>query len=120
MNLERATKQLKALGNPTRLQVCRMLVRAGEAGLSVVQLRQQLGVAPSTLSRHLSRLGLTGLVTQKHEAMALICLANSGAIDSLLGYLIDEFCADAARTKAVAGEGHPASLFPKGSKLALR
>jgi hypothetical protein len=52
--------------------------------------------------------------------MALICLANSGAIDSLLGYLIDEFCADAARTKAVAGEGHPASLFPKGSKLALR
>ena len=72
MNLERATKQLEALGNPTRLQVCRMLVRAGEAGLSVAQLRQQLGVAPSTLSRHLSRLGLTGLVTQKHEAMALI------------------------------------------------
>ena len=97
-----------------------MLVRAGAAGLSVAQLRQQLGVAPSTLSRHLSRLGLTGLVTQKNEATALICLVNSGAIDSLLGYLIDEFCADAARTKAVAGEGHPASLFPKGSKLALR
>jgi DNA-binding transcriptional ArsR family regulator len=113
MNLERATKQLEALGNPTRLQVCRMLVRAGEPGLSVVQLRQQLGIAPSTLSRHLSRLGLTGLVTQKHEATALICLANSRAIDSLLGYLIDEFCADAAPTKALAGEGHPASLFSK-------
>ncbi|MGC1575212.1 MAG: helix-turn-helix domain-containing protein [Beijerinckiaceae bacterium] len=93
MNLEDAAKQLNALGNPTRLQVCRMLVRAGDAGLSVRQLRERLDIAASTLSHHLDRLIWTGLVTE--ERRTLICRANFRAIDSLLGYLIDECCADA-------------------------
>ena len=95
MKLEDAAKQLNALGNPTRLQVCRMLVRAGDAGLSVRRLRERLDIAASTLSHHLDRLIWTGLVTQERQAMTLICRANFRAIDSLLGYLIDECCADA-------------------------
>jgi hypothetical protein len=35
MKLDLAAKQLEALGNPTRLQVYRTLVRAGEPGLPV-------------------------------------------------------------------------------------
>ena len=50
MKLEDAAKQLNALGNPTRLQVCRMLVRAGDAGLSVRRLRERLDIAAPTLS----------------------------------------------------------------------
>jgi DNA-binding transcriptional ArsR family regulator len=33
MNIEQAAKQLEALGNPTRLQVYRTLVRAEDASL---------------------------------------------------------------------------------------
>lgn len=95
MKLEDAAKQLNALGNPTRLQVCRMLVRAGDTGLSVRQLGERLHIAASTLSHHLDRLICTGLVTQERRAMTLICRANFRVIDSLLGYLIDECCADA-------------------------
>jgi ArsR family transcriptional regulator, arsenate/arsenite/antimonite-responsive transcriptional repressor len=95
MKLENAAKQLNALGNPTRLQVCQMLVRAGDAGLSVRRLRERLDIAASTLSHHLDRLIWTGLVTQERQAMTLICRANFRAIDALLGYLIDECCADA-------------------------
>jgi ArsR family transcriptional regulator len=96
MKLENAAKQLNALGNPTRLQVCRMLVRAGDAGLSVRRLRERLDITASqNLSHHLDRLICTGLVTQERQAMALICRANFRAIDALLGYLIDECCADA-------------------------
>jgi DNA-binding transcriptional ArsR family regulator len=96
MDVEKAAKQLKALSSPTRLRACRMLVRAGEAGLSVAWLREQLGIAALPLSHDLYRLILAGLVTQERQAATLIYRANSHAIDTLVGYLIDECCADAA------------------------
>ena len=95
MKLEKAAKQLEALGNPTRLQVYRALVRAGDAGLPVGRLQEKLGIAASTLSHHLHRLILTGLVTQERQATTLICRANYAAMDSLVGYLVDECCVDA-------------------------
>ena len=76
MNVEQAAKQLEALGNPTRLQLYRTLVRVGEAGLPVGRLQERLGIAASTLSHHLHRLILTGLVTQERQATTLICRAN--------------------------------------------
>jgi ArsR family transcriptional regulator, arsenate/arsenite/antimonite-responsive transcriptional repressor len=96
MKLDQAAKQLEALGNPTRLQVYRMLVRAGEPGLPVGRLQQKIGIAASTLSHHLHRLILTGLVTQERQSTTLICRANYPAMDTLLGFLADECCADAA------------------------
>jgi DNA-binding transcriptional ArsR family regulator len=96
MNIEQAAKQLEALGNPTRLQVYRTLVRAGDAGLPVGRLQEKIGIAASTLSHHLHRLILTGLVTQDRQATTLICRANYPAMDDLIGFLVDECCADAA------------------------
>ena len=95
MNLEQASKQLEALGNITRLQIYRTLVRAGEAGLPVGQIQERLGIPGSTLSHHLQRLLLTGLVTQERQATTLICRANYPAMNGLIGYLADECCADA-------------------------
>ena len=96
MKLEHAAAQLEALGNPTRLQVYRVLVRAGDAGLPVGRLQEKLGVAASTLSHHLHRLILTGLVSQERRSTVLICRANYPAMDQLLGFLSAECCADAA------------------------
>ena len=96
MNLEQAAKQLEALGNPTRLQVSRTLVRAGDGGLPVGRLQERLGIPASTLSHHLQRLIATGLVTQERQATTLICRANYPAMDTLVGFLVDECCADAA------------------------
>jgi DNA-binding transcriptional ArsR family regulator len=104
MRLDHAAKQLEALGNPTRLQVYRALVRAGETGLPVGRLQQKLGIAASTLSHHLHRLILTGLVKQERQSTTLICRANYPAMDALLGFLADECCADATQ----ASEGKAA------------
>jgi ArsR family transcriptional regulator len=104
VKLEKAARQLEALGSPTRLQVCQMLVRAGDAGLSVGQLQARLGIAASTLSRQLDRLVLTALVTRERQAATLIWHANHRAMDALVGYLIDECCADAAPAETLAGE----------------
>ncbi len=96
MNIEKAAKQLEALGNPTRLRVYRALVRAGDSGLPVGRLQSKLDIAASTLSHHLHRLILTSLVTQERRTTTLICRANYPMMDSLIGFLSDECCADAA------------------------
>jgi DNA-binding transcriptional ArsR family regulator len=95
MKVEQAATQLEALGNPTRLKVYRALVRAGDEGLAVGSLQKKLGIAGSTLSHHLRRLILTGLVTQERQVTTLICRANYPAMDALVGFLVDECCVDA-------------------------
>jgi ArsR family transcriptional regulator len=94
MKLEKAADQLEALGNPTRLQLYRTLVRAGEEGLPVGRIQEKLDIAASTLSHHLKRLVDTGLVTQERQATTLICRAYYPGMQALIGYLADECCAD--------------------------
>ncbi|MFU0505781.1 ArsR/SmtB family transcription factor [Pseudaminobacter sp. NGMCC 1.201702] len=94
MKLEIVASQLEAIGNPTRLQLYRILVRAGGEGLPVGGVQGKLGIAASTLSHHLKRLVDTGLVTQERQATTLICRAHYPAMQSLIGFLADECCAD--------------------------
>ena len=110
MNVEQAAKQLEALGSPTRLQVYRTLVRAGHAGLPVSRVQERLGIPASTLSHHLHRLILTGLVTQERQATTLICRANYPAMDALLAFMHEECCVDAGCGAASAdGAGDQAA-----------
>ncbi|AHK44304.1 MULTISPECIES: metalloregulator ArsR/SmtB family transcription factor [Ensifer] len=99
MIIEKAASQLEAIGNVTRLQIYRALVRAGEDGLPVGKLQEKLEIPASTLSHHLKRLVDTGLVIQDRQATTLICTANYKHMNALIGYLADECCADAACSK---------------------
>ena len=81
-------------GNPTRLGIYRLLVRAGQSGLSVGTLQGRLGMAASTLSHHLKRLIEAGLVTQERHATTLVCRAVYAEMWALIGFLQDECCAD--------------------------
>jgi ArsR family transcriptional regulator len=94
MKLEKAARQLEALGNATRLAIYRTLVRAGPGGLPVGKLQVKLDVAPSTLSHHIRRLVDVGLVSQERQATTLICRASYDEMNGLIGYLSDECCAD--------------------------
>jgi len=94
MKLEKASSQLEALGNPVRLQIYRLLVRAGVEGLSVGAIQEKVGMPASTLSHHMRKLVETGLVTQERQATTLICRAHYPAMTALIGYLSDECCAD--------------------------
>lgn len=96
MNIEQAASQLEALGNVTRLRIFRSLVRAGDGGLPVGRLQDTLDIPASTLSHHLKRLVDTGLVEQARQATTLICTANYRNMHGLVGYLVDECCADSA------------------------
>jgi ArsR family transcriptional regulator len=100
MKLEKAASQLEALGNPTRLNIYRILVRAGEAGLPVGHIQTRLDIPASTLSHHCKRLVDVGLVTQERQATTLICRAYYPAMNGLIGYLANECCADGTCTPA--------------------
>ncbi len=99
MKLDHAAAQLEALGNPTRLKLYRMLVRAGEPGLAVGQLQRRLKVPASTLSHHLKALIIVGLVTQERAATTLICRTNYPQMRELVDFLVAECCVDACADK---------------------
>ena len=98
MKLDDAAAHLEALGNPTRLKIYRMLIRAGEAGMPVGRLQDRLKIAPSTLSHHIKALVVVGLVTQVREATTLVCHANYEVIRELVQFLVAECCADSAES----------------------
>ena len=92
MNLHQAALCLEKLGNPTRLEVYRLLVKAGHEGLAVGELQKHLGIPASTLSHHLSHLINGDLVHQEREGRVLRCTANYRLMDRVLGFLTDECC----------------------------
>jgi len=96
MELQHAARCLEKLGNPTRLEIFRLLVRAGEAGLAVGQIQVHLGIPASTLSHHLSHLVNVGLVSQARESRVLRCTPNFKLMGQLVDFLSEECCAGLA------------------------
>jgi DNA-binding transcriptional ArsR family regulator len=96
MNIDDVAARLEALGNPTRLRLFQTLVRAGEAGLPVGKVQGRLGIAASTLTHHLQKLMLVGLVTQERRATVLVCRANYAMMREVVGALVDQCCVDAS------------------------
>jgi ArsR family transcriptional regulator, arsenate/arsenite/antimonite-responsive transcriptional repressor len=94
MNLADAATRLEALGNPTRLAIYRLLVRAGDSGIPVGRIQGELDLAASTLSHHLKALVIVGLVTQERASTVLICRANYPMMQGLVEFLVAECCSE--------------------------
>ena len=92
MDLNHAARCLEKLGNPTRLEIFRLLVRAGEQGLAVGDLQAHLGIPASTLSHHVAQLVNVGLVSQEREGRVLRCQPNWTLMGTLVAYLTEECC----------------------------
>jgi len=88
-----AASLLSQLGNITRLKIVRELVRAGESGMPVGEIRNILNIPNSTLSHHLSHLRSVGLVKQEREGTVLRCFIEFEPIDGIVSFLTKECCA---------------------------
>ena len=93
---EEASAGFAALGSEARLDVIRLLVRAGPDGMTVGALKEATGAAASTLSHHLRFLSQTGLMAQEKQGRQIICRADFDRINALAAYLTRECCADAS------------------------
>ena len=93
LDYDTAASLLSQLGNITRLKIVRELVRAGDAGKPVGEIRNVLDIPNSTLSHHLSHLRNVGLIRQEREGTVLRCFVNYDHIDGIVSFLTKECCA---------------------------
>ncbi len=93
---------LDSLAHETRLDVFRLLVKAGDAGLAAGEIAEHLGVSPPTLSFHLKELKNAGILQVRRDGRRLVYRADYEAMGRLLAFLTDECCVGVSITGACA------------------
>lgn len=94
MKLDEAAKILSKIGNPTRLRIVRLLVRAGDEGLAVGTIQRELKIPGSTLTHHIAHLKSAGVIRQQRQQATLICTMEYELLRELIDYLTEECCVD--------------------------
>ena len=84
MNRKIAAQCLSELGNLTRLDIYRLLVRGGLDGMKISDIQARLGVPASTLAFHLGGLVGAGLVSQEKVGREVICRARHRQLTAVM------------------------------------
>jgi|SRR5882724_3073382 len=87
-----AIDALKALAHAHRLQLYRVLVQAGQEGLTVGTLQNATGHPGATLTHYLNALRRAGLVNDRRDGRSIWCRADYTHMNALLAYLTDNCC----------------------------
>jgi len=83
---------LAALAQETRLDIFRLLVQTGPAGLPAGRIGEELRLPSATLAFHLKELKIAGLLTCTRQGRSLIYAAAYPAMNALLAYLTENCC----------------------------
>ncbi len=102
MQIDDAATILAKIGNPTRLRIVRLLVRAGDEGLPVGAIQKQLDIPGSTLTHHIGHLKSAGVIRQERQQATLICRMEYNVLRELVDFLTAECCADIDRSEDAA------------------
>jgi DNA-binding transcriptional ArsR family regulator len=92
MKAPEAVESMSALAHETRLEVYRLLVRAGPDGLAAGAVGDVLDIPAPTLSFHLKELKQAGLVGSERVGRSQIYRADYPAMSDLMTFLTDECC----------------------------
>ncbi len=87
-----AISALAALSQETRLDVFRLLVRAGPEGLPAGAIAEMLEVPAATLSFHLKELKNAALLRCDRQGRSLIYSPDFAAMQELVGFLTQNCC----------------------------
>ena len=85
-------KALTALAQTSRLEVFKMLVVAGNEGLTPSEIAEAMGIPANTLSFHLKELMNADLVTQERIGRNLVYRAQFDRMNAVLSYLTENCC----------------------------
>lgn len=88
-----ATTILESLASGIRLDIYRLLVKAGPDGLVAGDIAAALSLAPNNASFHLKTLAQAGLLAAEQQGRFQRYRANMGLMAELVGYLTAECCA---------------------------
>ena len=95
MKSPEAIAALSALAHPARLEVFRLLVRAGPQGLAAGEIAREIGSPANTLSTNLGILSSAGLAASRREGRSIIYTAAYARMRELLAFLMEDCCAGA-------------------------
>lgn len=87
-----AVTALSALAQEHRLEVFRLLVQVGKAGIPAGKIGEQMDIPLSTLSFHLNQLKQGGLIDCRREGTTLFYSANYEGMNTLMAYLTENCC----------------------------
>jgi ArsR family transcriptional regulator, arsenate/arsenite/antimonite-responsive transcriptional repressor len=86
--------QFGALGQPGRLEIFRLLVRAGPQGLCVDDIKRRVPMPGSTLSHHLDTLSRSRLLSSKRSGRFIYYAVDWERTARLIRFLTEDCCAD--------------------------
>jgi ArsR family transcriptional regulator len=86
--------QFNALGQEGRLEIFRLLVRAGPQGLCVDDIKRRVPMPGSTLSHHLDTLTRSGLLSARRASRFIYYAVNWAETARLIRFLTEDCCAD--------------------------
>jgi ArsR family transcriptional regulator, arsenate/arsenite/antimonite-responsive transcriptional repressor len=92
MKITDAVTRLSALAQDARLEVFRLLVKAGPDGLAAGEIARKLKTQPNTLSAQLLILANAGLIQARRDGRSIIYAADFSAMGELLLYLTEDCC----------------------------
>lgn len=92
MKTSEAVAALAALAQESRLEIFRLLVRAGPAGAPAGSIGEALEIPAATLSFHLKELKHAGLIGCTRDGRSLIYRADFGVMNGVLRFLTEQCC----------------------------
>ncbi len=92
MEPQTAIAALSALAHEGRLNIFRLLVKAGPEGMAAGEIARATGVLPNTLSSSLHILSVAGLVSSRRDGRSIIYRAAYERMSELLGFLVEDCC----------------------------
>ncbi|MHA6683974.1 ArsR/SmtB family transcription factor [Mesorhizobium sp. A556] len=92
MDKKSALAALAALGQDTRLEVFRLLVKAGSEGIPAGEIAERIGAVQNTSSAHLKVLDHAGLVRAERDGRTIRYIADMTGFRDLLAYLMEDCC----------------------------
>lgn len=101
MELNEVVTGFGALAQPARLQVFRLLVKAGDEGMCAGDLSREMGIPKNTMSFHLKELVNAKLISSERNGRSITYTLHKEGIRQLLQFLMEDCC-----------QGRPDLCFP--------
>jgi ArsR family transcriptional regulator len=96
ISVAHALAALAALGQSTRLEIFRLLVRHEPAGLAAGAIADAIGCPQNTLSSHLGILARSALIRGTRDGRSIVYRADIEGMRALIAFLVTDCC-----------DGHP-------------
>lgn len=92
MDTEKALEAFGAISQRPRLDILRLLVKAGEVGMAAGEIAEAIQGKQNTTSTNLAILARSGLIAASREGRSVIYRADYSGIGALLAFLLEDCC----------------------------